>query len=74
MAQTMMAVETPRSRALVDGIAATLRGFERDAHLGASADSGPAARRLETFQRALARALQAAHLETVQELGVGESG
>jgi len=70
----MITVETPRSRALVDGVAATLRGFERDAHITSPDDFGPAARRLETFQRALARALQAAHLETVQELGVGESG
>ncbi|HVR33387.1 MAG TPA: hypothetical protein VMS74_11865 [Acidimicrobiia bacterium] len=62
-----------QSRALIDGVAATLRRFERDA-AGASAEPAGAARRLETFQRALARALQAAHLETCQELSLGESG
>lgn len=72
MATAMMQVETPRSRALVDGIAATLRGFERDAD--ETMDFGPAARRLETFQRALAKALQAAHRETVQEFDVGGGG
>lgn len=66
-------VIVPQSRALVDGVASTLRRFERDA-AGASPEPAGAARRLETFQRALARALQAAHLETVQELSVGEWG
>lgn len=72
MATAMIQVETPRSRALIDGIAATLRGFERDAD--DSFESTHAARRLDTFQRALARALQAAHRETVQEFDVGGGG
>ena len=70
MSQATVVVGTAQSRALVDGVAATLRRFERDA----ASDTIAAARRLETFQRALARALQAAHRETVQELSLGESG
>ncbi|MEX2280152.1 MAG: hypothetical protein WEA76_08695 [Acidimicrobiia bacterium] len=66
-------VIVPQSRALVDGVASTLRRFEGDA-AGASTEPSGAARGLETFQRALGRALQAAHLETVQELSVGEWG
>ncbi len=66
-------VGTPQSRALVDGVAATLRMFERQA-AGTARGQGAAARRLGTFQRSLARALQAAHLESVQELGLGEGG
>lgn len=73
MSQATVIVGTPQSRALVDGVASTLRRFEREA-AGASTEPASAARRLETFQRALARALQAAHLETVQELSVGEWG
>lgn len=70
MSQATVVVGTAQSRALVDGVAATLRRFERDA----ASDALAAARRLETFQRALARALQAAHRETCQELSLGESG
>ena len=67
-------VGTPKSRDLVNGVAATLRRLERDALGGAGAtDVTPegARRRLDTFQRSLARALQQAHLETVQELTSG---
>jgi hypothetical protein len=73
MSQATVIVGTAQSRALVDGVASTLRRFERDA-AGACDETAGAARRLETFQRALARALQAAHLETVQELSTGENG
>ncbi|MEX1271707.1 MAG: hypothetical protein WD990_07250 [Acidimicrobiia bacterium] len=73
MSQGTVIVGTPQSRALVDGVASTLRRFEREA-ADSSHEPTAAARRLETFQRALARALQAAHLETVQELSLGESG
>jgi hypothetical protein len=73
MSQATVIVGTAQSRALVDGVASTLRRFERDA-AGACDEPAGAARRLQTFQRALARALQAAHLETVQELSTGESG
>jgi hypothetical protein len=73
MSQATVIVGTAQSRALVDGVASTLRRFECDA-AGACDEPAGAARRLETFQRALARALQAAHLETVQELSTGESG
>ncbi|MEX2655255.1 MAG: hypothetical protein WD532_09545 [Acidimicrobiia bacterium] len=66
-------VIVPQSRALVDGVASTLCRFERGA-AEASPEAAGAARRLRTFQRALARALQAAHLETVQEMSVGEWG
>lgn len=74
MSQATVIVGTPQSRALVDGVASTLRRFEREAAGSTQEPTGAAARRLETFQRALARALQAAHLETVQELSLGESG
>ena len=40
-------------------------------HLGPEVTPEGARRRLETFQRTLARALQQAHLETVQELTLG---
>ena len=70
---THLAVNVDRSRELVNGVAATLRRLERDAAGASSADVTPegARRRLETFQRTLARALQQAHLETVQELTLG---
>ncbi|MDX1448065.1 MAG: hypothetical protein R3246_03290 [Acidimicrobiia bacterium] len=74
MAQTRIVVGTPQSRALIDGVASTLRRFEREAADQTPEFAGAAARRLDTFQRALARALQAAHRETVQELTLGESG
>jgi hypothetical protein len=71
---TTVMVGTHRSRDLVNGVAATLRRLERDALGGAgTTDVTPegARRRLDTFQRSLARALQQAHLETVQELTSG---
>lgn len=74
MSQATVGVGTPQSRALIDGVASTLRRFERDASAGSSTEAEAAARRLDTFQRALARTLQAAHRETVQELALGESG
>lgn len=61
-----------RSRDLVDGIAATLRHLEREvAGLSGGEVSAAAARRLDTFRRSLARILQQAHLETVQEMTTG---
>jgi hypothetical protein len=58
------------SNTLLEGVAATLRRLERE--VGEHSDvADHASRRLTTFQRSLARALQAAHLETVQELRVG---
>lgn len=74
MSQATVVVGTPQSRALIDGVASTLRRFERDAAADSSTEAEAAARRLDTFQRALARTLQAAHRETVQELALGESG
>lgn len=73
MSHPTVVVGNPRSRSLVDGVASTLRRFERDA-AGASPEVDAAARRLQTFQRALARALQAAHLETLEEMGVDDTG
>ena len=70
---TTVVVGTHKSRDLVNGVAATLRRLERDvlAHPGSDVTPEAARRRLDTFQRSLARALQQAHLETVQELSVG---
>lgn len=70
---TTVVVGTHRSRDLVNGVAATLRRMERDASGGINSQVTPegARRRLDTFQRSLARALQQAHLETVQELTSG---
>jgi hypothetical protein len=71
---TTVMVGTHRSRDLVNGVAATLRRLERDALGGGEAGEVTpegARRRLDTFQRSLARALQQAHLETVQELTSG---
>jgi hypothetical protein len=59
-----------RSRDLLNGVAATLRRLERDV-AGTQESTRGASRRLDTFHRALARALQQAHLETVQELTQG---
>jgi hypothetical protein len=61
------------SNTLLEGVAATLRRLEREAagHPESPAFGDGASRRLATFQRTLAKALQAAHLETVQELTVG---
>jgi hypothetical protein len=70
---TTVMVGTHRSKDLVNGVAATLRRLERDAAGQSGAEVTPegAKRRLDTFQRSLARALQQAHLETVQELTAG---
>ena len=70
---THLAVKVDRSRELLNGVAATLRRLERDASGASNTDVTPegARRRLDTFQRTLARALQQAHLETVQELTLG---
>lgn len=58
------------SRTLLDGVAATLRKLEREAagFQPSELSIAGAERRLVSFHRALARALQQAHLETVQEL------
>lgn len=73
MAQTAVQVGHTASRSLLEGVAATLRKLEREAAgaPGADISSAGANRRLETFHRSLARSLQAAHMETVQELTVG---
>lgn len=70
---TTVVVGTHRSRDLVNGVAATLRRLEREASGSVGGEVTPegARRRLDTFQRSLARALQQAHLETVQELTSG---
>lgn len=70
MNETIVHRGTSTSNTLIEGVAATLRRLEREA-IDYSEDSTHASRRLATFQRSLARALQAAHLETVQELRVG---
>lgn len=61
-------VDTPR----VTGLVASTGPLERDA-AGPSEDLA-ATHRLETFRRALARSLDAVHLETAQELSMGEGG
>jgi hypothetical protein len=72
MMTTKKVIGDTRSRDLVDGIAATLRHLEREvAGLTGEEMSASAARRLETFRRSLARTLQQAHLETVQEMTAG---
>ena len=70
MRETIVQSGDSTSSTLLEGVAVTLRRLEREVgeHSGIS---GHASRRLATFQRSLAKALQAAHLETVQELGVG---
>ena len=70
MRETMVQRGESTSNTLLEGVAATLRRLERE--VGEHSElSGHASRRLATFQRSLAKALQAAHLETVQELRVG---
>ncbi len=70
MRETMVQRGESTSNTLLEGVAATLRRLERE--VGEHFElSGHASRRLSTFQRSLAKALQAAHLETVQELRVG---
>ena len=59
------------SSALVEGVAWTLRRLELDIAARGDQESSSATRRLTTFQRTLAKALQAAHLETVQEFAGG---
>ena len=72
MMQTRTIVGEIRSQELVAGVASTLRRLEREA-AGHQVDRDPSAagRRLATFQRTLARVLQQAHLESVQELATG---
>ncbi len=69
MRETMVQNRDATSTTLIEGVAATLRRLEREAEHPDF--SSHASRRLATFQRTLAKALQAAHLETVQELRVG---
>ena len=70
MRETMVQRGDSTSNTLLEGVAATLRRLERE--VGDPSElSEHALRRLATFQRSLAKALQAAHLETVQELRVG---
>lgn len=70
MQYTSVQVGQAASRTLLDGVAATLRKLEREVAGVSTGEltSAGAERRLGTFQRTLARALQQAHLETVQEL------
>jgi hypothetical protein len=70
MRPTMIPRSDATSNTLLEGIAVTLRRLEREV-VEHPDTSGHASRRLATFQRTLAKALQAAHLETVQELRVG---
>lgn len=72
MTQRNVLVGNRRSQDLVHGVAATLRRLEREAAgLITPEMEESARRRLDTFQRALAKTLQQAHLESVQELAVG---
>jgi hypothetical protein len=73
MRPTTIQVGHSASNTLIEGVAATLRRLEREAadHPASLSVADSASRRLATFQRTLAKALQAAHLETVQELTVG---
>lgn len=59
------------SNALLEGVAWTLRRLELDIAARSEQESPSATRRLATFQSTLAKALQAAHLETVQEFASG---
>ena len=70
---TQLTTNVDRSKELVNGVASTLRRLERDVSGPSKAHVTPAGarRRLETFQRTLARAMQQAHLETVEELTLG---
>ncbi len=70
MRETIVQRGDSTSNTLLEGVAATLRRLERDV-VDQPEVSAHASRRLATFQRSLAKALQAAHLETVQELRVG---
>ena len=70
MRETIVQRGDSTSNTLLEGVAATLRRLEREV-VEQPDLSAHASRRLETFQRTLAKALQAAHLETVQELRVG---
>jgi hypothetical protein len=73
MAQRNVCVPQRRSQNLVHGVAATLRRLEREAAgLVGDDQTATAGRRLQTFQRSLARMLQQAHLESVQEPAVGQ--
>lgn len=70
MQEASIQVGEAASRTLLDGVAATLRKLEREAagFQPSELSMAGAERRLVSFHRALARALQQAHLETVQEL------
>lgn len=57
------------SGTLVDGVAATLRRLEHEAQRDLAGGTS-ASRRLATFQKSLTRALQAAHLETLEEVAL----
>ena len=70
MRETIVQRGVSTSTTLLEGVAATLRRLEREV-VEQPDVSAHASRRLATFQRSLAKALQAAHLESVQELRVG---
>jgi hypothetical protein len=70
MRETIVQRGDSTSTTLLEGVAATLRRLEREV-VEQPDVSAHASRRLATFQRSLAKALQAAHLESVQELRVG---
>ena len=70
MRETIVQRGDSTSTTLLEGVAATLRRLEREV-VEKPDLSAHASRRLATFQRSLAKALQAAHLESVQELRVG---
>jgi hypothetical protein len=70
MRETIVQRGDSTSTTLLEGVAATLRRLEREV-VEQPDLSAHASRRLATFQRSLAKALQAAHLESVQELRVG---
>ena len=70
MRETIVQTWDSTSNTLLEGVAATLRRLEREV-VEQPEVAAHASRRLATFQRTLAKALQAAHLETVQELRVG---
>lgn len=73
MAQRNVLVPQRRSQHLVHGVAATLRRREREAAgLVGDDKTATAGRRLQSLQRSLARMLQQAHLESVQEPAVGQ--
>jgi len=70
MQYTSAQVGQAASRTLLDGVATTLRKLDREVAGFSTGELTPAGaeRRLGTFQPALERTLQQAHLATVQEL------